>query len=81
MCLKELVNMYYRIVKREHNDKNIDDEYVVQCIDKHDDWFTLWICRTLEEAEEYVKQEMEPKEKYVETVVKEYPWFEQDDDL
>jgi hypothetical protein len=71
--------MYYRIVKREHNDNSIDDEYVVQCIDKHDDWFTLWTYRTLEEAEEHVKKEMEPKEKYVETVVKEYPWFEQDE--
>ena len=72
--------MYYRIVKREHGDKNIEDEYLVQCIDKHDDQFTLEWYSTFEKAEERVKEEMEPKEKYVETVVKEYPWFEQNED-
>jgi len=72
--------MYYRIVKREHEDKNLDVEYVVQCIDKHDDWFTLSWFQTLEEAEEYVRKEMEPKPKFVDTVVKEYPWVDTDDD-
>ena len=65
--------MKYRIVKREYKDKSIPDEYVVQWIDKHDDWFSLDYCRTLEEAEQYVKELMsEPEEKYVETELKVY---------
>ena len=65
--------MKYRIVKRIHEDKSIGVEYVVQGLDRHDDWYSYWTCRTLEKAEEYVKELMgEGKEKYVETVVKEY---------
>ena len=65
--------MKYRIVKRTHEDKSIGDEYVVQCLDRHDDWYSFWPYRTLEKAEEFVKELMsEEKEEYVETVVKEY---------
>ena len=71
--------MYYRIVKREHEDKSIEDEYLVQCIDKHDDWFTLGWCRTLEQAEEFLKKELEPKPKFVDTVIKKTQWIDTDD--
>ena len=65
--------MKYRIVKRVYKDKSIGDEYVAQCLDKHDDWFGLLSYPTLEEAEEDIKEWMsEGEEKYVETVIKEY---------
>ena len=65
--------MKYRIVKRVHKDESIDDEYVVQCLDKHDDWYSYWPYHTLKEAEEYVAELMsDDEEEYVETVIKEY---------
>jgi len=68
--------MKYRIVKRAHKDKSIGDEYVVQWLDKHDDWLSFFPNRTLEEAEEYVKELMsEKEEECVETVMKEY-WID-----
>ena len=68
--------MRYRIVKRAHKDKSIGDEYVVQWLDKHDDWFSFFPNRTLEEAEEYIKELMsEKEEECVETVMKEY-WID-----
>ena len=48
--------MKYRIVKRAYENNSIDNEYVVQCLDKHDDWYSYCPYRTLEEAEEYVKE-------------------------
>ena len=63
----------YRIIKRVYKDKSTADDYLVQYIDKHDDWFTLHYCRTFEEAEEYIKEEMrEKEEQYVETELKVY---------
>ena len=65
--------MNYRIVKRVHENNNIDDEYLVQWIDKHDDWFQLRSCSCFKEAEEYVNELIGVKaEKYIDTVVKEY---------
>ena len=68
--------MEYRIVKRSHENKSIADKYVVQCLDKNDDWYSFWSYSTLEEAEEYVDDLISKGEQdFYETVLKEYSTY------